>query len=232
MELKVKMLVRVSGAFANGLGWIEDISNSTFYPVQVKLLVPNEDGHSTIRFDYAEVEPVFSIVEPKEEKTLSDKLIERLDFIRNIEEVEPEAEEVELEKPKVHMLVRMTKRINGYSFKEGDVFAASDTSSGYNTCYYLFDPVTFIQRGCMVKEAFELLHENLSAADITRKAQIRQVVTNAVEKPRKAIKKEVDVIAPEAKEKPKKAKKKRYRTVFEALEAKGQMNIFEFEEVK
>lgn len=217
MELKVKMLVKVSGAFANGLGWIEDISNSNFYPVQVKLLVPNEDGHSTIRFDYAEVEPVFFMVEPTEN---SEK-----------EEVEPEVVEVEPEKPKVHMLVRMVSRINGYSFKEGDVFAASETGSGYNTCYYLFDPVTFIQRGCMVKEAFELLGENLSPADITKKAQIRQVVTNAVEKPRKAVKTEVNVIAPETKEKPKKAKKKRYKTVFDALEDKGQMNIFDFLEV-
>jgi hypothetical protein len=86
------------------------------------------------------------------------------------------------ERPPVHMLVRMTNEIKGYSFKVGDVLAASEVGTQYNSCYYLYDPVSFKFRGCMVKEAFELLETNLTAPEITEKArEERRTVTRIVE---------------------------------------------------
>jgi hypothetical protein len=175
--IQEKMLVNVTSAFGNGFGWVQHISDFSFCPVQVELLEAGPDGHKMIRFYHKEVEPVYSIVHPNV------PVVE--DFVRVKEvEVKPEAPEVEhkKEKPPVNMIVQMTDEIKGYSFKQGDVFAASEVGSKYNSCYYLYDPISFELRGCMVKEAFQLLYENLSLSEITNKVSIMDFVKRSIEK--------------------------------------------------
>jgi hypothetical protein len=174
--IQEKMLVNVTSAFGNGLGWVQHISDFSFSPIQVELFEGGADGHKLIRFYHHEVEPVYSIVHPNvpvieyEEKPIK-------------AEVEPEEPEVEPKgKPSVNMIVQMTDEIKGYSFKQGDVFAASEVGSKYNSCYYLYDPISFELRGCMVKEAFQLLYENLSLSEITNKVSLMDFVKRSIEK--------------------------------------------------
>jgi hypothetical protein len=191
------------------------------------LFEPDEYGHKFIRFYHNEVTPVECLqpieclypdeVEPVQAEV---ELPEKTEKV----EVEPEPEQVEPAKPPIHMLVRMTDELKGYSFKQGEVFAASETGSGYNACYYIYDPFTFKQRGCVVKEVFELLYKDLSVSQITEKASLREFVKKAIEKPKQP--KNSDLQA-KPEEKPIKAKVKKRNTLYRALEEAGQMNIFD-----
>jgi hypothetical protein len=223
MELKEKMRVKVNSPFGVGFGWIEHISDFFYCPVQVKLDEPSYDGHSLMRFDFAELEPVMFLqpveclwpeeVEPQVELTKEPEKVE----------VEPEAVEVEpkKEKPPINMLVQLANEIKGYSFKKGDVFAASEVGTKYNSCYYLYDPVTFKLRGCMIKEAFHLLYTNLSAAQITDKFSIMDFVE-------KSIAKRIETEREKVKEQPKK-----HKTVTKIVKPdppvkEVQMSLFDF----
>jgi len=184
---KENMHVIVDSVFGKGTGIIRHVSDFFFCPVQVELDKPNEDGHKMVRFKFDEIKPLEMTVEQGSEKTLSDKLAERLDFIRNYEEVEPEVEPEEIqeipevepepeqvepvtveqakksfivdENPEINLFVRLKEKITGYSFKKGEVFKASLTGSIYDTCYYIYDIKTGEKRGCMLKECFDIIQE-------------------------------------------------------------------------
>jgi hypothetical protein len=220
--IQEKMLVNVTSSFGSGLGWVQHISDFAFSPIQVELFKGGADGHKTIRFYHSEVEPV-QFLQPieclwPEEVELEVKLDEKPVEV----EVEPEAPEVEpkKEKPPVNMIVQMTDEIKGYSFKQGDIFAASEVGSKYNSCYYLYDPVSFELRGCMVKEAFQLLYDNLSISEITNKVSLMDFVKRSIEKRVKT-------------ERVKKTRKAAVKTVTKIVEPdppqkEEQMSLFDF----
>lgn len=227
MKLKCEDRVNVKSLFISGAGTIVDISDNSIYPIQVEMDVADETGHKLFRFSPAEVKPLEGEELHQEEEKPENEAPEAS------EEVLEDVEEETPEKPPVHMLIEMVEEIKGYSFKVGDVFAASETGSGYNTCYYLFNPVTFEARGCMVKEAFKLLYSNLSASEITSKAQIRQTVRKAVEKPLAITVeslKEAEKRDKELQEQAKKAQKKPKlkKVTYRELEEAGQTSIFDF----
>lgn len=231
MKIGDKVRFRLSepdGNVIQGMGNIHYIDSEAIIPIQVELDNAKLLGQKLYRFYATEVE----LVENAEfEELLERKARAHLLICSEVEPIkEPEPEEqdplVEL-KPPVNMVVRMVQKIPGYSFNPGDVFAASETSSSYNTCYYLYDPYSFELRGCMVKEAFELLYTDVSASVISKKAALMEFVKKSIEAPKKEIKQRKGKVKPEVKRPPKKPK-----TVFEVLESKGQMSIFDFEEVK
>src|SRR5690348_1797451 len=56
MTLKVEERVNVKSQFIKGTGKIIDISNNSYYPVQVEMDQADEDGHKVFRFMHEEVE--------------------------------------------------------------------------------------------------------------------------------------------------------------------------------
>lgn len=252
---KENMHVIVDSVFGKGTGIIRHVSDFFFCPVQVELDKPNEDGHKMVRFKFDEIKPLEMTVEQGSEKTLSDKLAERLDFIRNYEEVEPEDEPEEIqeipevepepeqvepiivdENPPINLVVRLIRKIRGYSFEGGEIFKASLTGSKYDTCYYLYDWETGEKRGCMLKEFFEELQEH----EIDELEAFVDFNTNTPEEPetieieepeQPKVEPEEDSIFEKVEKRVSKLKdtfgKKKPKTVQDALELKGQVTLFD-----
>lgn len=227
MKIGDKVRFRLSepdGNVIQGMGNIHHIDSEAIIPIQVELNDEKLLGQKLCRFYATEVELVANEV----------KVTKKIE-VEPIKEPEPEEQAPLVEpKPPVNMVVRMVQKISGYSFNPGDVFAASETTTGKETHCYIYDPYSFKQRGCVPKKYFEILYNNVTPDIISRKAAIMDFVKKSVEKRETAaaiaeqIVKDVEVVEK------KKARKgiKKSKTVFEVLESKGQMNIFDFEEVK
>jgi hypothetical protein len=233
LEIGDKVIFRLSepdGNIIQGMGNIHHIDSEAIIPIQVELDNEKLLGQKLCRFYPDEVELV-QLLQPIE--CLWPEEAEKTQ-VEPIKDQEPEKEEEQAPlvepKPPVNKVVQMVQKIPGYSFKPGEWFAASETATGKNTHYYLFDPYTFEQRGCVPKEAFELMYTDVGPSIISRKVALMEFVKKSVEKRETAaaIAKQIveDVEAIE-KKKVRKGRKKP-KTTFEVLESKGQRNIFEF----
>lgn len=259
--IRENMLVTVNSTFGQGLGWVKDVSDFFFCPVQVELFQPDEHGHKLIRFEYAEVEPVEFTVSTTKQALLEivEEEVEPTEF-SEIEEVEPELnEEYEPEvnmgevpntgkklfeeavqafvvdkNPPINLFVRLKEKISGYSFKKGEVFKASGTGTIYDTCYYIYDIETGKQRGCMLKECFDIIQEHeIGSVEVFEEPSVNtpEVVEEPeIKEPEKPI--EEDTISKKIEKRVAKLKdtfkSKKPKTVQDALELKGQATLFDF----
>jgi hypothetical protein len=234
LEIGDKVIFRLSepdGNIIQGMGNIHHIDSEAIIPIQVELDNAKLLGQKLCRFYPAEVELV-QLLQPVEclWPEEAEKTIVQLEPPSEVEKEEGQAPLVE-PKPIIDLVIQVVQKIPGYSFNPGDVLAASLTGIGDNTHYYVFDPYTFEQRGCIPKKAFKLLYRDCSPSIISRKAAIMEFVKKSVEKREAAaaiaeqIVKDVDIVEKQ-KKKVRKGRKKP-KTTFEALEAKGQINIFE-----
>lgn len=234
MDLKKDMRVHVKSEFLEGTGTILYVDYSSYFcPVAVKL--DNAiDHHQYYRFEPNEVKP---LVHLKSELVVLNKEAVKLEqaaraflLASSSTRVKPKIPEVRKEyvvdnEPPVNLTVQLKQKINGYSFKTGEIFRASGTGSIYDTCYYLYDLKTGKLRGCMLKEYFEVIetaeigvHEvlevsNTNVHEVDEEAKIAARFERRFAK----LKEMLSVRKP--------------KTDAEKLEAKGQLTLFDVMEV-
>jgi hypothetical protein len=253
LQLAEKMRVMVNSPFGTGPGTIEHISNFWCCPVQVELDRPNEDGHKLIRFEFAEVKPIEHLqpieclwpeeVEPTEKEVhLSNEPMEEIQA--DVSETSKPIVELSNEPPKdpgplKNIIIQLLDKIPGYSYKPGEIFLAYENGK----CFYLYEPETLTARGCMEQKHFKILRtladgETFNDYKATFKPlqafleKRNIIVTDKPKTPPKEVVEAIeaqiihDIETIEKMEKPKKVKKP--KTLFDALEQKGQTNIFDF----
>lgn len=235
MMIQENILVNVNSAFGQGLGIVRHVSDFSFSPIQVELFEPDEDGHKFIRFYHNEVTPV-EYLQPieclyPEEVELEVELVGNeitLQVEPEPEEVEPEEPLIIDENPPIDKFVRMIKKCAGYSFKVGDIFKASGTGSKYDTCYYLYDLETGKQRGCMLKEFFEIID---SPENVQNAPEIVPEPVKVIE-PERDLDDEITAKVERRIEMLKQTfKKKKPKQTRDVLELKGQVTLFDILEV-
>ncbi|AKU43367.1 hypothetical protein CPT_Silence30 [Bacillus phage Silence] len=225
MQLAEKMRVMVNSPFGIGPGTIEHISIFWCCPVQVELDEPNADGHKLIRFEFAEVKPIEHLqpieclwpeeVEPTEKEVhLSNEPMEEIQA--DVSEISKPIVELPNEpEPLKNIIIQLLDKIPGYSYKPGEIFLARENGN----CFYLYEPETLTARGCMQQKHFKILRTLADGETFNDyKATFKPLQT--------FLEKSNIIVTDEPKTPPKAVKKP--KTLFEALEQKGQSNIFDF----
>lgn len=223
-NLQKGMRVYAKSKFLEGAGEILYIDYSSYFcPVAVKL--DNAiDQHQYYRFEVNELVQLEGEQVEQEVKQVEE--VEELSSTEvKLKIPEARKEYVIDNDPPVNITVRLKEKINGYSFKAGEIFRASGTGSVYDTCYYLYDLKTGKLRGCMLKEFFEVIE----TAEIPAQDVLEVPNSNVNEMDEEA------EIAAKFERRYARLKEilsvKKPKTDAEKLEAKGQITLFDVMEV-